>query len=114
MVVEEVFVKSDSLTMVCSDKKNERGMRIQVSKSHYGEYNTAYLRLSAVEIIFKTKQEKEKWARKEEARKEKLRIKWLDKHGERHPQWGLPKTVEDARERINELRKKYQAKSQAQ
>ena len=58
MVVEEVFVKSDSFTMVCSDKKNGRGMRIQLAKSNYRH---GYLRLSTVEIIYKNKDEKEVW-----------------------------------------------------
>ena len=56
MTVEEVFVRSDSFTMVCSDKENGRGMRVQLAKSDYGDRGV-YLRLSAVEIIYKTKEE---------------------------------------------------------
>lgn len=77
MTVEEVFVRSDSFTMLCSDKKNRRGMRIQLARSDYGDYG-GYLRLSATEIIYKSEQEKEEWDKKEEARREKLRVKEKD------------------------------------
>lgn len=61
MMVEEVHVKSDSFTMLCSDKKNGKGMRIQLARS---DYRHGYLRLSATEIIYKTEQEKEEWMKK--------------------------------------------------
>ena len=105
MVVEELFVKSDSFTMICSDKKNGRGMRIQVSKSHYGDYNMAYLKLSAVEIIYKSEQEKEEWRKKEEARGEKLSKKWFDKHGTAHPQYGLPKDWQGSQSSFSKIQK---------
>lgn len=112
MTVEEIHVKSDSFTMVCLDKANGRGMRIQLARS---EYHYGYLRLSATEIIYKSEQEKEEWAKKEEARKEKLSMKWYEKYGRPHPQWGLPKKVqEDLRDKVNKIKQKHQAESQAQ
>ncbi|MCK4822998.1 hypothetical protein KA005_44970 [bacterium] len=58
MMVEEIHVKSDSFIMLCSDKANGRGMRIQLARS---EYHYGYLRLSVTEIIYKNKDEQEVW-----------------------------------------------------
>lgn len=115
MTVDDIHVKSDLFIMVCSDKENGRGMRVQVAKSGYGQYGT-YLRLSATEIIYKTKEEKEEWTRKEGARRERLSTKWFEKHGEPHPQYGLPKDTKgkihsespDAvQEKIEQIRQKH-------
>ena len=128
MTVEEVFVRSDSFTMVCLDKANGRGMRIQLARS---EYHYGYLRLSATEIIYKSEQEKEEWEKNEEARRERLSKKWFEKYRARHPQWGWPKdlseeeiqkleelnkkdTPEDVKKKVDEIRRKHQAESQAQ
>ncbi len=130
MTVEEVHVKSDSFIMLCRDKENGRGMRIQLAKSEYGDRGS-YLRLSAMEIIYKSEQEKEEWEKKEEARKERLSKKWFEKYTARHPQWGWPKdlseeeiqkleelnkkdTPEDVKKKVDEIRRKHQAESQAQ
>lgn len=114
MTIEEIHVKSDSFIMLCSDKGNGRGMRIQLAKSDYGEYGS-YLRLSAVEILYKTEQEKEEWSKKEATRREKLSTRWYEKYGTAHPQYGLPKDMRGTvKERVEKIRQKHEAEAQAQ
>jgi len=84
ITIKGVRVKSDSFTTSRLDKKNCKGMSVQLDKSQYGEYGKSYLRLSEVEIAYKSKKKKEDFPKKEMARIEKYIINWFGEYGKVH------------------------------